>query len=441
MRAKDYEIRNHPKLDQLLFQLCEELIAAKKKDFEFYGMVAAGVLDPDNRFVIGINRPTADGHRSHAERVAIYRYKELYGDIPEGSILLTTLSPCNEQEGYMAKERFGYSCTQLINDSNLHKVYCGYEDPTQHEDLDRDFTLEETSNQHVRDLCKQFADTFLNNDQQLGEGIGRHLAAGALAAGMAFGGAGAKAADTNKYQDDPIMAVVQQKEQSKLDQDRLEQIIQRIEHERKLSQAETPAPQAAQSVPVPPQRDIKPSGLGPISRVLPKATVKKAEAKPRVYHPVTSSPLEIGLHNAAVKAGIKGAELFALMGQCFHESAKFSTTQEFASGEAYEGRKDLGNVQPGDGTRYKGRGLIMLTGRSNYAQAGKDLHIDLVKHPELAARPDVAIKISLWYWKHKVQPRVSNFGDARAVTKTINPALKHLDRRKEATQSFKVANK
>ena len=439
MRATDYEIRNHPKLDQLLFQLCKQLIAAKKKDFEYYGMVAAGVLDPDNRFVVGINHQTADGHRSHAERVAIGRYKQLHGDIPEGSILLTTLSPCDED----MDERFGYSCTQLINDSNLHKVYCGYQDPTQHnEDLDRDFTLEESSNEHVRELCKQFADTFLNSDQQLDESIGKHLAAGALAAGLAFGGSGARAADVTpgKYQDDPIMAVVQQKEQSKLDQDRLEQIIQRIEHERKLEQT-TPAASAAQAVPVPLPRDIRPTGLGPVSKVLPKATVKKAESKPRVYHPVTSSPLEIGLHNAAVKAGIKGAELFALMGQCFHESAKFSTTQEFASGEAYEGRKDLGNVQAGDGTRYKGRGLIMLTGRANYAQAGKDLHIDLVKHPELAARPDVAIKISLWYWKHKVQPRVSNFGDARAVTKTINPALKHLDRRKEATQSFKVANR
>jgi predicted chitinase len=75
--------------------------------------------------------------------------------------------------------------------------------------------------------------------------------------------------------------------------------------------------------------------------------------------------------------------------------------REFASGEAYEGRKDLGNTQPGDGPRYKGRGFIQLTGRANYAAYGKKLGIDLVGNPDLALRPDIAAKIVVAYWKDR----------------------------------------
>ena len=162
----DYEIRNLEKLDLLLVDLCKLVIEDQKKNDEFYGFVAAGVLDPDNNFVSRCNYPSSDGKRIHSERAAMDAYQKEYGDIPNGSIIITTLSPCSELHDITADGRHGSSCTDLINNSNVHKVYCGYMDPSQHDDQhdERQFTLQETNNAAIRDLCKQFADTFLKVD-------------------------------------------------------------------------------------------------------------------------------------------------------------------------------------------------------------------------------------------------------------------------------------
>src|SRR5262245_13846035 len=65
------------------------------------------------------------------------------------------------------------------------------------------------------------------------------------------------------------------------------------------------------------------------------------------------------------------------LAQTCHESAGFRTTEEFATGAAYEGRRDLGNVNKGDGRLFKGRGLLQLTGRANYKEYGNVLHLPL----------------------------------------------------------------
>ena len=154
------EIHNYPKLDKILTKLCRMIVKGQISDKD-YGMVAACVLDPDNNIVAGLNSPAGNGKRVHAERVAVEKYEDKYGPVPEGSIVITTLSPCNESSDETASERAGGSCAEYLNSKGIAKVYCGYIDPTQDNDI-REFNLIETSDKAIRKECKKFADTFLD---------------------------------------------------------------------------------------------------------------------------------------------------------------------------------------------------------------------------------------------------------------------------------------
>lgn len=117
--------------------------------------------------------------------------------------------------------------------------------------------------------------------------------------------------------------------------------------------------------------------------------------------------------------------------QCAHESDGFKTLEEYASGKAYEGREDLGNTQPGDGKRYKGRGIIQLTGRANYAEAGKDLKIDLVNRPDLGTDPEISVRTAIWFWEKKKLNQFADKDDVTTITKRINGGLNGFDDRKK----------
>lgn len=108
------------------------------------------------------------------------------------------------------------------------------------------------------------------------------------------------------------------------------------------------------------------------------------------------------------------------LAQIAHESAGFKTTTEYASGKAYEGRKDLGNVQRGDGVRFKGRGLIQITGRANYAAMGKALGQDFIKNPTEAADFPWAALTAAVYWNKRLINRYADKNDVRAVTRAVN---------------------
>jgi len=117
------------------------------------------------------------------------------------------------------------------------------------------------------------------------------------------------------------------------------------------------------------------------------------------------------------------------LAQLAHESGALHYVKELASGEAYEGRKDLGNTESGDGVRYKGRGLIQITGRTNYGHCGEALGVDLIANPEKLEEPLLAARSAGWFWSTRKLNDWADKGDFRTITKRINGGFNGLDDR------------
>ena len=138
------------------------------------------------------------------------------------------------------------------------------------------------------------------------------------------------------------------------------------------------------------------------------------------------------------------------LAQACHETDHFKTFREYASGKAYEGRKDLGNNKPGDGVRFKGRGIFQTTGRGSYLQLGikkgrRDLFINT---PELLEQPEYAVWSACEYWaahnfndianhadtdilKKKYQRKVIDVSPVEYISITINGGFNGMDERKK----------
>jgi hypothetical protein len=113
--------------------------------------------------------------------------------------------------------------------------------------------------------------------------------------------------------------------------------------------------------------------------------------------------------------------------------ARFEPIPEYATGDAYEGRADLGNTQTGDGRRFKGRGFVQLTGRSNYRHYGRKVaelwnagdvdDLNLEAHPDNALQEDVAAAVLAVYFRDRGIPAMAARGDWEAVRKAVNGGL------------------
>ena len=111
------------------------------------------------------------------------------------------------------------------------------------------------------------------------------------------------------------------------------------------------------------------------------------------------------------------------LAQAAHETADFRTLVEYGPDNyfsRYDGRKDLGNTVPGDGLRYKGRGIFQLTGRINYRVYGQRLGIDLENNPAKAADAAVSVQIACEYWKAKGLNGWADRDDVKEITRRIN---------------------
>jgi putative chitinase len=143
-------------------------------------------------------------------------------------------------------------------------------------------------------------------------------------------------------------------------------------------------------------------------------------------------PLQLKMPDYEINTNLRKAHFLA---QLAHESMEFIYSEEIASGAAYEGRvKSLGNTEKGDGVRFKGRGLIQITGRANYTDYGKYRGKDYLTgdNPKLLSTDaETAVDCSCWFWKTRKLNELADIDDITSITKKINGGLNGFEDRKQ----------
>jgi len=173
-----------------------------------------------------------------------------------------------------------------------------------------------------------------------------------------------------------------------------------------------------------------------IRKVVPALGGAKGQSQTAIINAVGAA-LDATLTTYQITTPLRVAHFLA---QICHEADALCTTEEYADGTAYEGRvDDLGNTQPGDGPRYKGRGLLQLTGRKNYRTMGATLGLDLEGNPKLAGDPVISLRIACEYWKSRHLAEHADYDDIRTLTQLVNGGQNGIDDRKKYLVKAKAA--
>ncbi len=164
-----------------------------------------------------------------------------------------------------------------------------------------------------------------------------------------------------------------------------------------------------------------------LKQIMPKLS----PAKRTLYLPFLNRVMEEYEINTPLRSA-------AFLAQLAHESGEFRYMEEIWGPTEAQKRYEppstlaekLGNTQRGDGKRFKGRGPIQITGRSNYDRYGKLLGVDLLANPELAATPQIAFSVAGLYWQANGLNQLADLDDILSITKRINGGVNGLaDRR------------
>ncbi|WP_221937656.1 glycoside hydrolase family 19 protein [Variovorax sp. KBS0712] len=171
------------------------------------------------------------------------------------------------------------------------------------------------------------------------------------------------------------------------------------------------------------------------AKTLARCTGARIDRAQRFAEPLSAAMAEFGIDTAGRQA--------AFLANVGHESGGLHWVVELwgptIAQQRYEGRRDIGNTQPGDGFRFRGRGLLQTTGRANYAALSKALGVDYVADPDRLALPIDAARSAGYFWQSKGLSAFADAGDFLTVVKRINGGFNGLSERQMLWADAKAA--
>lgn len=167
-----------------------------------------------------------------------------------------------------------------------------------------------------------------------------------------------------------------------------------------------------------------------------------AHTAQRKLEPLLDLGAAAAKHLPAYGIADSAARAANFVGQAAHETGRFHYMREIwgptAAQARYEGRRDLGNINAGDGKLYMGRGIFQLTGRANYHRVGGAIGIDLERHPEMVEQPDMAVLTAAYYWRSNGLSALADAGREDDITRRINGGINGIAERRQLVARAKA---